>query len=102
MGERSYSLYLLHFVVVTLVATHDQLWVRVGGPVTTAAATGLLVVLPATLALSWLTFASVEQPFLRMRGTYVRPVAGSGAGTAGAAPADDRSGAEPVAAADRT
>ncbi|WP_199423602.1 acyltransferase family protein [Actinotalea solisilvae] len=72
VGERSYSIYLLHFVLVSLVATHDALWVRIGGPVTSALATGLVVVLPLTVLLSWLTYAAIERPFLRMRGTYVR------------------------------
>ncbi|MEV7972676.1 acyltransferase [Cellulomonas sp. NPDC089187] len=73
VGERSYSAYLLHFVIITIVAAHEGWWVRVGGPVATALATGVLVVLPAVLLLSWLTYAAIERPFLAMRGQYVRP-----------------------------
>lgn len=72
IGEMSYSIYLLHVVVVGLVLTQPRMWVHVGGPVASAAATGLLVVLPITLAISFLTYNGIEKPFLTMRGNYHR------------------------------
>lgn len=72
VGERSYSMYLLHFVIVVSVAAHPSWWIHVGGPVSTAFVTGLVLVLPATVLLSVLMFAGVERPFLQMRGSYVR------------------------------
>lgn len=73
VGERSYSIYLLHFVIVSLVAYRWHLFVPVGGPVGGAFLTGLLVVLPITFLASMLSFAGVERPFLTLRGKYVRP-----------------------------
>jgi peptidoglycan/LPS O-acetylase OafA/YrhL len=73
VGERSYSMYLLHFVIVVSVAAHPGWWIQVGGPVSTALVTGLVVVLPASMLVSALTFAAIERPFLEMRGNYVRP-----------------------------
>lgn len=70
VGETSYSIYLLHFVVIGWIVANDSLWIRIGGPVTSAMATGLLVVAPATVAAAFLTYHAIEKPFLALRGTY--------------------------------
>jgi peptidoglycan/LPS O-acetylase OafA/YrhL len=72
VGEMSYSIYLLHVVVIGWVLTQPAMWLHVGGPVTSAAVTGILVVLPITLAVSMLTYHGIERPFLTMRGNYHR------------------------------
>jgi peptidoglycan/LPS O-acetylase OafA/YrhL len=71
LGEFTYSIYLLHFVVITVVVTHPQLLIGLGGGVASAFLTGLLVVLPLVIAISWLSFRAIERPFLDLRGQYV-------------------------------
>jgi peptidoglycan/LPS O-acetylase OafA/YrhL len=74
LGEVSYSLYLLHFVVVTWVASRAGLQVDVGGPITTALATAVIVVLPITFALAFVTYQGIERPFLELRLKYLKEV----------------------------
>ena len=74
LGELTYSVYLLHFVVITAVVTHPGLLVHLGGGVATALLTGVLIVFPVVVAISLLTFRAVERPFLDLRGRYVAAV----------------------------
>lgn len=78
LGELTYSIYLLHFVLITVVVTHPGLLINLGGGVAAAFLTGALVVLPSVVAISFLTFRAIERPFLDLRGRYV---AASPAGT---------------------
>ena len=71
LGELTYSVYLLHFVVITVVVNHPGFLVPLGGAVSSAFVTGLVVVLPVVVAISVLTFRAVERPFLDLRGRYV-------------------------------
>jgi len=73
LGEISYSTYLLHFVIVTWIASKASLEIRVGGPVTTAFLTSCLVVLPITIALGFVTYHGIERPFLELRMKYIKP-----------------------------
>jgi peptidoglycan/LPS O-acetylase OafA/YrhL len=68
-GETSYSLYLLHGVVISLVAHFampffEPLDWRVGTVLAT------LLVLPLCLAVARLSYETIERPWLRMRGQY--------------------------------
>ncbi|MFF8288251.1 acyltransferase family protein [Streptomyces sp. NPDC016309] len=79
LGEVSFSVYLTHFMVLTVTGEY-----LVGGsgwfpgglpPVWAAFLVTLLVALPLTVAVSFLTYHAIELPFLRLR----RPYLGAGA-----------------------
>jgi peptidoglycan/LPS O-acetylase OafA/YrhL len=72
VGERSYSVYLLHFVIVSWVAGRTHLFIAVGGTVTGSMLTGLVVVVPIAVAAGFVSFSAIERPFLSLRGRYVR------------------------------
>jgi peptidoglycan/LPS O-acetylase OafA/YrhL len=66
LGERSYSIFLLHVLVIVEVG-------RLVGTAPTVGANLLrwgLIATPATVALAALSFALVERPFLRLRGPW--------------------------------
>ncbi|MFJ8588201.1 acyltransferase family protein [Streptomyces sp. NPDC093595] len=74
LGEVSFSLYLTHFLVLTLLCeradVHD--WVpgalpAVGG----AFLVTVVVALPVTVAVSFVTYHAIELPFLRLRRPYL-------------------------------
>ena len=71
LGELTYSVYLLHFVIIVVVLNHPALLLHLGGGVTSAFLTGMLIVLPLVVAISWLTFRAIERPFLDLRVRYV-------------------------------
>jgi len=75
IGEVSYSIYLLHFVVIWSLLRLGLPHVFTGGFVVDALLNTALVALPITLAVSALSYAFVERPFLRLRGNYHRDVA---------------------------
>jgi peptidoglycan/LPS O-acetylase OafA/YrhL len=99
-GERSYGLYLLHVPLVHILMIRGWVLDVPGGSMIDAAFTGLVVVLPAAVAVAALSFSAVEQPFLSLRRRYVSlaavpssagsPVAAS---TASPSPAIRRQGA---------
>lgn len=70
-GERTYSVYLLHYLVILLMWKAHWLLHVSASAWTNAAVTAALVALPITFAVSLLTYAAVEAPFLRMRVRYV-------------------------------
>lgn len=76
IGELSYSTYLLHIMVLTaLVNARWFVVVRGFDPVANALLTTVVVLIPLVLAVSFVTYHGVEQPFLRMRVRYLRPPA---------------------------
>ncbi|MEU0660130.1 acyltransferase family protein [Streptomyces lavendulocolor] len=80
LGEVSFSVYLTHFMVLTLIGEH-----MAGGaygwlpgalpPVWAAFLVTLLVALPLTVAVSFVTYHAIELPFLRLRRPYLGPAA---------------------------
>lgn len=78
LGERSYSLFLVHLLVMTVLI--ERLDGRSPG---TAAAIALIVGLPLSLLAAWALHAAVEVPFLRRRD---RPAARSRRTIAATAP----------------
>jgi len=72
IGERSYSVYLLHFIIVTWVAFRAHIFIPVGNPVTGAVVTGALVVVPIATLAGFVSFAGIERPFLTLRGRYLK------------------------------
>ena len=72
IGEISYSIYLVHFVVIHTLLQLGWRHAFTGRPVVDALLNTVLVALPLTLAISTLTYRWVERPFLRLRGRYHR------------------------------
>ncbi len=81
LGKISFSLYVMHNLVVFFFTRQlGVLPLRAGHPVFNVVATGLLVVVPATILLSALTYYLIERPFLAWRGRYLRPMPEAGQG----------------------
>lgn len=72
LGERSYSMYLIHFMVISILVARGG-WIRIPGlpPAYDAMITTALYVLPIVIAISTLTYSGVEVPFLKMRIKYL-------------------------------
>lgn len=71
LGEISYSLYMVHFVVLNLCIAMN-LYIRMTGvPYYDALLTTGLIALPIALLVSVLLYATIEQPFLQLRPKYV-------------------------------
>ena|SRR6516165_4993291 len=71
IGEISYSMYLIHFVVISAIINRG-FYVRPSGDgYYDALATTLLVALPIVIAIAVLTYHTIELPFLRMRPKYI-------------------------------
>lgn len=73
LGERSYSFYLIHLVVWFYFYRNGLLIRPFESPLYNSFANSALIVLPATLAISTVTYALIERPFLRLRVRYLKP-----------------------------
>jgi len=71
LGEVSYSTYLLHFLFATTFASYGSYPTFSANPSWNALWGTLLMIVPATLAMSALTYTFVERPFLGLRGQYL-------------------------------
>lgn len=72
LGAVSFSTYVLHNLVIAAYNARLSTLTTGAGPAADAAATGALLVLPAVLALSAITYQLIERPFLALRGNYLR------------------------------
>ncbi|MGE6738518.1 acyltransferase family protein, partial [Streptomyces sp. NPDC059900] len=73
VGEISFSVYLLHYMIVTALISR-RWWIELTGrPVVDACITAAAAVLPITLAAAVVTFHGIERPFLRWRRAYLLP-----------------------------
>lgn len=74
LGELSFSTYLVHFMVMQGLYDHGLIFNfhdRFGfSAMQDAAANTFLVIMPATLLLSFLAYNGIEAPFMRLRGRY--------------------------------
>ena len=71
VGEVSYSIYLLHFIFYPTIVKH----LASAGVDMTSFATALTVAVlsfPLIVAIAMLSYRFIEQPFLKLRGTYDR------------------------------
>lgn len=71
VGERSFSIYLLHFPIVEIVLRHKIFIRATGNDVLDGLATAVVVVLPTVLAVATLTYGVIEKPFLALRVRYL-------------------------------
>lgn len=70
-GAWSYSFYLWHGLLLYLAHRHLGAW-SPSGVVALDALANFVLLLPVALALAALSYTTIEQPFLRLRGRYVR------------------------------
>jgi len=71
VGSISYSMYLLHWIVVNLMMRNKLLLRIAPDPYVDAIANTVLVAFPVTLLVSTLSYQAVELPFLNLRGSYL-------------------------------
>ncbi|MWA08544.1 acyltransferase family protein [Streptomyces sp. BA2] len=71
VGEMSFSVYLLHYMVITAIVSRRWWFELTGRPVVDAFITAAVAVLPITLATAVVTFHGIERPFLRWRRAYL-------------------------------
>ncbi len=72
VGIVSYSIYLLHFVVIYIITVKGWYLDFATGPVVDALLTTLLLATPVTLLLAALSYHVIERPFLALRSSYYR------------------------------
>jgi peptidoglycan/LPS O-acetylase OafA/YrhL len=70
IGERSFSIYLLHFVILVAMVK-NSLAVHFGSAIESSLLSSVVMLLPATLVAASLTYRVVEEPFLNMRKRYI-------------------------------
>jgi len=71
LGEISYSIYLVHPVVISAIISGGFYVRPTGNEYNDALATTLIVALPAVVGIAFLTYHTIELPFLRMRPKYI-------------------------------
>lgn len=76
LGELSFSTYLCHFMVMQGIHDHGLIYDfhnHLGwSPYYDAAANTLLIIIPASLTISFLAYNGIEAPFMRLRGVYAK------------------------------
>ncbi|MEM7157883.1 MAG: acyltransferase [Myxococcota bacterium] len=76
LGDLSFSTYLCHFMVMQGLHDHGLLFdfhTSFGwSAYADAAANTCLIIIPVSLAVSFLAFNGIEAPFMRLRGVYVQ------------------------------
>ena len=87
VGEMSFSIYLIHFVVISAIIKAGWTIPFSPVPTTNAFLNTLVLYLPVTLAFSAMTYFVVEKPFLSMRRSYQQASKAEAAKRAAAAPA---------------
>lgn len=71
LGELSYSLYLTHFMIITLIVARIDLPNIFNSWWWSGLFFGVVLVLPLTIGFSILTYSFIEKPFLKLRKKYV-------------------------------
>lgn len=71
IGLISYSLYLTHIIILTMLRDKGLLLIWPGNHKLTVLLNTLMIALPCTLALATLTYHAIEAPFLKLRKRYL-------------------------------
>jgi len=73
IGQISYSIYLIHFIIVHNVIQHNFLFnFSSSNLLISAFLNTILIILPMTLMISFITYTYIEKPFLNMRLKYIK------------------------------
>lgn len=78
-GQISFSIYVMHNLVLYALAPHLGVLALTGDPIRDAALSAFLVAIPPVLVVSTLTYVLIEKPFLSLRRDYAQrsfPTAG--------------------------
>lgn len=75
IGRTSFSIYLLHFIVVMVVDTHSWILRPWANAYADALLTTVVIVLPITLACARFSYETIEAPFLGLRRRYALALA---------------------------
>ncbi len=70
IGTISYSLYLIHYLIINELISRQWFLTISSAPMWNALANTILIALPLTLLISALTYRWIEKPFLSRRGKY--------------------------------
>ena len=70
IGELSFSIYLVHSVVIYILVGKKLYIIFSSNAFLNSILNGLIVVLPITILISLLTYNYIEKPFLKMRVVY--------------------------------
>lgn len=76
LGATSFSIYLLHIVIIELAIRHGWVLRLTGSAGIDAIISTVIIVMPLTLLASTLTYRCIELPFLRLRKKYIRDLPG--------------------------
>jgi len=72
IGEISFSIYMIHFIIVKL-AVHEKWFMELSGNAfRDSMLSTLIIVLPITLGISFLTYHTIEKTFLNKRVKYLK------------------------------
>jgi len=71
LGAASFSIYVMHNLVIAVLKRHVGLLPLGADTFTQAVWTGLLVAVPAAVALAAVTYLLIERPFFAYRRPYV-------------------------------
>jgi peptidoglycan/LPS O-acetylase OafA/YrhL len=74
IGTISYSMYLTHYVIVTLVVNHSLFFALPYEPYLGPLLSALFIILPTTIMVSFLCYHVIEKPFLELRQSYLEPI----------------------------
>ncbi|MFD0676200.1 MULTISPECIES: acyltransferase family protein [unclassified Paenibacillus] len=72
IGDVSYSMYLLHVSILTICLKHQVFFHTWMNATKSAMLNSLLIVIPASILISFLTFNIIEKPFLELRKKYTK------------------------------
>jgi peptidoglycan/LPS O-acetylase OafA/YrhL len=73
IGECSFSIYLLHFVIITIFSTRSEWLISFTlSPALNALISVVCIILPVTLGIAFLTFRVIEKPMLDLRFKYLQ------------------------------
>lgn len=72
VGELSYSVYLIHFIVINEFVNHGLYLHFSDSVINNALLNTFLIILPMVILLSLITFHLIEKPFLNLRVSYIK------------------------------
>lgn len=73
VGEASYSIYLIHYFVMVVVLVGKNWIIQFGlAPVYNGLVNALFLLLPLSLTISFLSYRTIELPFLELRRRYLK------------------------------